>query len=381
MSEYLLTKQQLMVKELTHKIAEEQIKPIAAEIDEKEIFPRESIDVLARAGILGCPYPEELGGSGMDFLSFVLAIEEIAKVCGSTASIVCTHAGVSMYCIELFGTKEQKERYMPLMAQGHLMGFALTEANAGSDSSGMLTTAVKDGSNYIINGAKMFISSAPANDFNIVVAVTGKNAKGRPEFTAFIIDKDTPGFSVGKPVNKLGIRGSLTAELIFEDCVVSETLVLGTIGKGMKVALASLDAGRICMGTQALGIAQGAIDETIQYVNERVQFRKRISQFQNTQFTLADLQTKVDAGRMLLWRAAKLKDMGKPFGTEAAMGKLYNSDLAMETTVKCLQFFGGYGYTKEYPIERMLRDAKITQIYEGTNEIQKMVIGRAVGLN
>ena len=381
MSKYLLTKQQIMVKELARKIAEEQLKPIAAEIDEKEIFPRESIDILAKAGILGCPYPEELGGSGMDFLSFVLAIEEIAKVCGSTASIVCTHSGVSMYCIELFGTKEQKERYMPLMAQGHLMGFALTEANAGSDSSGMITTAVKDGSNYIINGAKMFISSAPSNDFNIVIAVTGKNAKGRPEFTAFIIDKDTPGFSVGKPINKLGIRGSLTAELIFEDCVVPETQILGGVGKGMKVALASLDAGRICMGTQALGIAQGAIDETIQYVSERVQFRKRISQFQNTQFTLADLQTRVDAGRMLLWRAAKLKDMGKPFGTEAAMGKLYNSDLAMETTVKCLQFFGGYGYTKEYPIERMMRDAKITQIYEGTNEIQKMVIGRAIGVN
>ncbi len=381
MSEHLLTKQQIMVKELARKISEEQIAPIAAEIDEEEIFPRESIDVLAKAGILGCPYPEELGGSGMDFLSFVLAIEEIAKVCGSTASIVCTHAGVSMYCIELFGTKEQKEHYMPLMAQGHLMGFALTEANAGSDSSGMLTTAVKDGDNYIINGAKMFISSAPANDFNIVIAVTGKNAKGRPEFTAFIIDKDTPGFSVGKPMNKLGIRGSLTAELIFEDCVVPQTQVLGTVGKGMKVALASLDAGRICMGTQALGIAQGALDETIRYVNERVQFGKRISQFQNTQFTLADLQTRVDAGRMLLWRAAKLKDMGKPFGTEAAMGKLYNSDLAMETTEKCLQFFGGYGYTKEYPIERMMRDAKITQIYEGTNEIQKMVIGRAIGVS
>lgn len=381
MSEHLLTKQQIMVKELARKISEEQIAPIAAEIDEEEIFPRESIDVLAKAGILGCPYPEELGGSGMDFLSFVLAIEEIAKVCGSTASIVCTHAGVSMYCIELFGTKEQKEHYMPLMAQGHLMGFALTEANAGSDSSGMLTTAVKDGDNYIINGAKMFISSAPANDFNIVIAVTGKNAKGRPEFTAFIIDKDTPGFSVGKPMNKLGIRGSLTAELIFEDCVVPQTQVLGTVGKGMKVALAFLDAGRICMGTQALGIAQGALDETIRYVNERVQFGKRISQFQNTQFTLADLQTRVDAGRMLLWRAAKLKDMGKPFGTEAAMGKLYNSDLAMETTEKCLQFFGGYGYTKEYPIERMMRDAKITQIYEGTNEIQKMVIGRAIGVS
>ena len=369
-----------MVQKLAAKIAEEQIKPLAAEIDEEERFPRESIDILAKAGILGCHYPEELGGSGMDFMSFVLAIEEIAKVCGSTASIVCTHSGVSMHCIELFGTKEQKEKYMPLMAQGHLMGFALTEANAGSDSSGMITTAVEEGDHYIVNGAKMFISSAPANEFNIVVAVTGKNAKGRPEFTAFIIDADTPGFSVGKPVNKMGIRGSLTAELIFEDCIVPKTQVLGQVGKGMRVALASLDAGRICMGTQALGIAQGALDETIQYVNERVQFRKRIAQFQNTQFTLADLQTRVDAGRMLLWRAAKLKDMGKPYSTEAAMGKLYNSDLAMETTMKCLQFFGGYGYTKEYPIERMMRDANITQIYEGTNEIQKMVIGRAIGL-
>ena len=380
MSEYFLTKQQLMVKKLAAKIAEEKIKPIAAEIDEQERFPRENIDILAKAGILGCHYPEALGGSGMDFMSFVLAIEEIAKVCGSTASIVCTHSGVSMHCIEMFGTKEQKEKYMPLMAQGHLMGFALTEANAGSDSSGMITTAVEEGDHYVVNGAKMFISSAPANDFNIVIAVTGKNAKGRPEFTALIIDADTPGFSVGKPVNKLGIRGSLTAELIFEDCIVPKTQVLGQVGKGMRVALASLDAGRICMGTQALGIAQGALDETIQYVNERVQFRKRIAQFQNTQFTLADLQARVNAGRMLLWSAAKLKDMGKPYGTEAAMGKLYNSDLAMETTVKCLQFFGGYGYTKEYAIERMMRDAKITQIYEGTNEIQKMVIGRAIGL-
>lgn len=260
------------------------------------------------------------------------------------------------------------------------MGFALTEANAGSDSSGMITTAVKDGDNYIINGAKMFISSAPANEFNIVVCVTGKNEKGRPVFTSFIIDADTPGFSVGNHIHKMGIRGSLTAELVFDNCVVPATQMLGKEGEGMKVALASLDAGRICMGAQACGIAQGALDETIKYVGERVQFGKRIGQFQNTQFTLADLQTRVDAGRMLLWRAAKLKDMGKPFSTEAAMGKLYNSDLAMETTEKCLQFFGGYGYTKEYPIERMMRDAKITQIYEGTNEIQKMVIGRAIGV-
>ena len=380
MSEFLLTKEQIMVRDLVHDIAEEQIRPIAAEIDENEIFPEQTINILAKAGVLGCAYPEELGGSGMDFLSFILAMEEIAKVCGSTASIVSTHAGVSMYCVELFGTKEQKEHYMPLMAQGHLMGFALTEANAGSDSSGMITTAVKDGDNYIINGAKMFISSAPANEFNIVVTVTGKDARNRPKFTAFIIDRDTPGFSVGKHIHKLGIRGSLTAEIIFEDCVVPKTQMLGKEGEGMKVALASLNAGRISMGAQALGIAQGAINETIKYVNERVQFGKKIGQFQNTQFTLADLQTRVDAGRLLLWRAAKLKDEGKDFGTEAAMAKLYNSDLAMETTTKCLQFFGGYGYTKEYPIERMLRDAKITQIYEGTNEIQKMVIGRAMGV-
>ncbi len=380
MGEFLLTKKQIMVRDLVRDIAQKQIKPIAAEIDENEIFPEETIKILAKAGVLGCAYPEEFGGAGLDFLSFILAMEEIAKVCGSTASIVSTHAGVSMYCVELFGTKEQKEHYMPLMAQGHLMGFALTEANAGSDSSGMLTTAVKDGDYYIINGAKMFISSAPANEFNIVVAVTGKDARSRPEFTTFIVDRDTPGFSVGKHIHKLGIRGSLTAEIIFEDCAVHKSQILGMEGGGMKVALASLNAGRISMGAQALGIAQGAIDETVKYVSERVQFRKKIAQFQNTQFTLADLQTRVDAGRMLLWRAATLKDEGKEFGTEAAMAKLYNSDLAMEATVKCLQFFGGYGYTKEYPIERMMRDAKITQIYEGTNEIQKMVIGKAMGL-
>lgn len=380
MGEFLLTKKQIMVRDLVRDIAQKQIKPIAAEIDENEIFPEETIKILAKVGVLGCAYPEEFGGAGLDFLSFILAMEEIAKVCGSTASIVSTHAGVSMYCVELFGTKEQKEHYMPLMAQGHLMGFALTEANAGSDSSGMLTTAVKDGDYYIINGAKMFISSAPANEFNIVVAVTGKDARSRPEFTTFIVDRDTPGFSVGKHIHKLGIRGSLTAEIIFEDCAVHKSQILGMEGGGMKVALASLNAGRISMGAQALGIAQGAIDETVKYVSERVQFRKKIAQFQNTQFTLADLQTRVDAGRMLLWRAATLKDEGKEFGTEAAMAKLYNSDLAMEATVKCLQFFGGYGYTKEYPIERMMRDAKITQIYEGTNEIQKMVIGKAMGL-
>lgn len=259
------------------------------------------------------------------------------------------------------------------------MGFALTEPNAGSDASGMTTKAEKVDGGWVLNGAKMFISSAPANDFHIVIAVSGANERGK-EFTAFIVDKDTPGFSVGKHIHKMGIRGAQTAEIVFEDCKVADSQVLGQVGKGMKVALASLDAGRICMGTQALGIAQGALDVTYQYVTERMQFGKRLSQFQDVQFGLANLQTKVDAGRLLLWRAAVLKDAGEPFGTEAAMGKLYNSDLAMEVTTECVQYHGGYGYSREYPVERMMHDAKITQIYEGANAIQKMVIARALGV-
>jgi len=376
---FRLTEDQTMMRQLAWELAENEFKPLAAEIDEEERFPSENISTLAEAGILGCWLPEEYGGAGTDFLSFILANEEVAKVCGSTSSIISTHC-VSMTCIHQFGTQAQKDKYLPLMAQGHLMGFALTEPNAGSDASGMTTKAEKVDGGWVLNGAKMFISSAPANDFHIVIAVTGVNEKGGKEFTAFIVDKDTPGFSVGKHIHKMGIRGSLTAEIVFEDCNLSDDQVLGQVGKGMKVALASLDTGRICMGTQALGIAQGALNETCRYVTERVQFGKRLSQFQDVQFGLADLQTRVDAGRLLLWRAAMLKDQGEPFGTEAAMGKLYNSDLAMEVTTQCVQYHGGYGYSREYPLERMMRDAKITQIYEGANAIQKMVIARALGL-
>ena len=260
------------------------------------------------------------------------------------------------------------------------MGFARTEANAGSDSNGMATKAVKVDGGYVLNGAKMFISSAPANDFNIIVAVTGMNEKGKKEFTAFIVDKDAKGFSVGREIHKMGIHGSLTAEIILDNCFVPDSQVLGEVGKGMKVALTSLDTGRICMGTQAVGIAQGALDVTYEYVKEREQFGKRLSQFQDVQFGLAYLQTKVDAARLLIWRAAGLKDEGKAFSTEAAMAKLYASDTAMETTTECVQYHGGYGYTREYPVERMMRDAKITQIYEGANAIQKMVIARSLGL-
>ena len=378
MNYFQLTEDQKMIKDLARDLAQKKFKAIAAEIDEEERFPAENIKDLAEAGILGCWLPEEYGGAGLDFLSFILANEEVAKVCGATSSIISTHC-VSMTCLNLFGTKEQKEKYLPLMAEGHLMGFALTEPNAGSDASGMTTKAEKVDGGWVLNGAKMFISSAPANDFHIVIAVSGANERGK-EFTAFIVDKNTPGFSVGKHIHKMGIRGAQTAEIVFEDCKVADSQVLGQVGKGMKVALASLDTGRICMGTQALGIAQGALDVTYQYVTERVQFGKRLSQFQDVQFGLANLQTKVDAGRLLLWRAAVLKDAGEPFGTEAAMGKLYNSDLAMEVTTECVQYHGGYGYSREYPVERMMRDAKITQIYEGANAIQKMVIARALGV-
>ena len=378
MNYFQLTEDQKMIKDLARDLAQKKFKAIAAEIDEEERFPAENIKDLAEAGILGCWLPEEYGGAGLDFLSFILANEEVAKVCGATSSIISTHC-VSMTCLNLFGTKEQKEKYLPLMAEGHLMGFGLTEPNAGSDASGMTTKAEKVDGGWVLNGAKMFISSAPANDFHIVIAVSGANERGK-EFTAFIVDKNTPGFSVGKHIHKMGIRGAQTAEIVFEDCKVADSQVLGQVGKGMKVALASLDTGRICMGTQALGIAQGALDVTYQYVTERMQFGKRLSQFQDVQFGLANLQTKVDAGRLLLWRAAVLKDAGEPFGTEAAMGKLYNSDLAMKVTTECVQYHGGYGYSREYPVERMMRDAKITQIYEGANAIQKMVIARALGV-
>lgn len=379
MNSYQLTPELRAFRERVAELARTQLFPVASRIDEEESFPAENIRALADAGVLGCCFDRKYGGSGMDFLSFVLAEEEVAKVCAATGSIIATHC-VAITCLDAYGTEAQKAKYMPMMLQGHLMGFALTEADAGSDSSYSSTYAVRAGDNYVINGSKMFISSAPANDFHIVIAVTGKDERGRKQFTAFIVDKDTPGFSVGKHFRKLGIRGSLTAELVFEDCVVPASQILGEVGKGMHVALASLDSGRICMGTQALGIAQGALDVTKEYVTTHTYDGLRISQKQGVQFAFADLQTRVDAGRLLLWHAATLRDKGEPFSMEAAMGKLYNSDLALETTGKCMQFFYEDGLTNAYPIERMYRDAKITQIYEGTNEIQKMVIGRSLGI-
>ncbi len=381
MNFFRLTDEQKDIQALARDIAQKSIRPIAGEIDENERFPSEIIKLLAESGITGIPYAAQYGGSDGDFLSYILCIEEVAKVCASTAAALCSHFGVALNCINMFGTEEQKEKYMPYITDGRIMGFALTEAEAGSDAQNVTTKAVLDDQgNYHITGTKMFISSAPVMDACILIATTGTDEKGRKEFTAFLIDKDMPGYSVGKHIHKMGIRAAGTAELILDDVVVPKSAVLGEVNKGMAIALASLDTGRICMGAQATGIAQGAMDETYKYTSERVQFGKRISQFQNTQFKLADLQTRIDAGRLLCWRAAMLKDAGDPFSKEAAMAKLYCSDLAMETTVECVQLHGGYGYTKEYPVERMMRDAKITQIYEGTNEIQKMVIARSLGV-
>lgn len=376
---FQLNEGQLRVQETARAIAQTVIRENAARIDAQESFPHENIRALAESGILGCPYEPVYGGSGEGFLAYVLAIEEVAKICGATASIIATH-GVSMYCLHRYGTEEQKAHYMPRMIGGELMGFALTEADAGSDANNMTTFARREGDHFVLNGAKMFISSAPANRFHIVIAVTGTDERGKKQYTAFVVDRETEGVSVGKPIRKLGIRGSLTAELILEDCVVPASQILGKEGEGMRIALSSLDAGRICMGTQALGIAQGALEQTVAFVQDELAQGRTLDSLQNAQFTLAELQTRVDAGRLLLWRAADRKDQGLSFSKEAAMGKLYNSDLAMETTAKCMDFLGDEGYCCRYPVERMMRDAKITQIYEGANEIQKMVIGRAIGI-
>ena len=377
---FILTKEQLMVRKMAREFAEKELKPLAAIIDEEERYPSETIPKLAKMGMFGAPYPKELGGQGGNYFNYVLALEEISKVCAATASIISTHASVSIYCLQLFGTEEQRKYYMPiLMNDGKMMGFALTEPNAGTDAGGVRTKAIREGDHYILNGTKMFISGAGHNDYYIILAMTDKS-KGTKGITAFIVDKNNPGLKCGKAEKTLGIRSVSSGEVILQNCIVPETDRLGVEGKGFKIALASLDSGRIGMGTQALGIAQACIDEAVKYVKERKQFGRRISQFQNTQFVLADLQTRVDAGRLLVWRAATLKDEGKKFSQEAAMAKLYNSEMANECARKCLQMLGGYGYTREYPIERMLRDAKITEIYEGTSEAQKMVISRNMGV-
>ncbi|MCT4583647.1 MAG: acyl-CoA dehydrogenase [Peptostreptococcaceae bacterium] len=369
-----LSKEHIMVQQMYREFAENEVKPLAAEVDEKEMFPVETVKKLAKYGFFGIPFPKELGGQGGDNLAYAMAVEELSKVCATTGVIVSAHTSLCATPIYEFGTNEQREKYLVPLAKGEKLGaFGLTEPNAGTDAAGQQTTAELDGDHYILNGSKIFITNAGYAQIYIVMAMTDKS-KGTKGISAFIVESDMEGFSIGKKEAKMGIKGSATCELIFENVRVPKENLLGKLGQGFKIAMKTLDGGRIGIASQALGIAQGAIDETVNYVKERKQFGRSLAKFQNTQFKLADMQTATEAARLLVYKAARCKDDKGPYSKEAAMAKLFAAETAMDVTTKAVQLYGGYGYTREYPIERMMRDAKITEIYEGTSEVQRMVI-------
>lgn len=379
--DFTLTKEQELVQQLAREFAEKEVKPIAEELDEEERFPSETIPKMFKAGFFGCPHAKAVGGEGGDYVAYSICMEEIAKVCATTAVILSVHSSLGINLMAKYGTPEQKAKYMDMLLHEKLACFCLTEAGAGSDSSAQKTRADKVDGGWVINGTKMFITYAGHAGLYYIVAVTDRS-KGTKGITCFIVEESNPGLRIGKEERKCGIRGSATCEVILENCFVSDDAVLGKVGEGLKVALGGLDQGRIGIASQALGIAQGALDEAMKYVKERKQFGKRLSQFQKTQFSIADMQTRVDAARLLVRRAANYKDIGHPqAGMAASMAKLFASDTANIVARECVQLMGGYGYTREYPVERMFRDAKITEIYEGTSEVQRIVISRALKIN
>ena len=372
--EFKLTREQQMIRDVMREFAKNEVEPIAAEIDETGRFPRETVEKMARYNMLGIPFPVEYGGAGGNEIDYAIAVEELSKVCGTTGVICSAHTSLACWPIFRYGTEEQKQKYLVPLAKGEKLGaFGLTEPDAGTDAAGQQTTAVLDGDNYILNGSKIFITNGGQADVYIIFAMTDKS-KGTRGISAFIVEGDTPGFSIGKLEDKMGIRGSSTTELIFTDCTVPKENLLGVEGKGFGIAMSTLDGGRIGIAAQALGIAQGALDETVQYVKEREQFGRPIAKFQGLQWMLADMATAIEAARFLVYRAAYNKANGLPYNKEAAMAKLFAANTAMDVTTKCVQLHGGYGYTKDYPVERMMRDAKITEIYEGTSQVQQMVI-------
>lgn len=379
--DFTLSKEHKLLQEMYRKFAETEVKPLAEEVDEEEKVPYETVKKLAKYGMLGIPFPKQYGGQGGDVLSYAMCVEEMAKVCGTTSVIISAHTSLCANPIYEFGTEEQKMKYLVPLAKGEKIGaFGLTEPGAGTDASGQQTKAVLEGDHYVLNGSKIFITNAGFADIFIIIAMTDKS-KGTRGISAFIVEKDFPGFSVGKHEKKMGIKGSSTCELIMENCIVPKENLLGQEGKGFGIAMKTLDGGRIGIAAQALGIGEGAIDETIKYVKERKQFNKRLSQFQNTQFELAEMKTKMDAAQLLVYRAACAKEAKEPYGHLAAMAKMFAATAASDVTRRCLQLHGGYGYTREYPIERMMRDAKITEIYEGTTEVQKMVVASYLKVN
>lgn len=372
--DFSLTRQEELFLQMIREFAEKEVKPLAAEIDEQERFPMETVEKMRKIGLMGIPVPKEYGGQGGTNQMYTMAVEELSRVCATTGVVVSAHTSLCMAPIMENGTEEQKQKYLPKLASGEWIGaFGLTEPNAGTDAAMQQTTAEDKGDKWILNGSKIFITNAGYADVYIIIAMTDKSL-GNKGISAFIVEKGMKGFSIGKKEKKLGIRGSATCELIFENCEVPKENLLGKMGKGFNIAMKTLDGGRIGIASQALGIAQGAMDETVKYTKERKQFGKSIAQFQNTQFQLANLETKINAARFLVRSAAYKKDKGLPYSKDAAMAKLYAAETAMEVTTKAIQFHGGYGYTREYPIERMFRDAKITEIYEGTSEVQRMVI-------
>ena len=381
--DFTLSKQHEMARQLFKDFSENEVKPLAQEIDEQHRFPRETVDKMAKYGFMGIPVPKEYGGQGCDILTYAMCVEELSKVCGTTGVIVSAHTSLCIDPILTFGTEEQKQKYVVPLAKGEKLGaFGLTEPGAGTDAQGQQTKAVLDGDEWVLNGSKCFITNGKEADVYVIFAVTGKvekRGKMLKEISAFIVEKGTPGFTFGTKENKMGICGSSTYELIFTDCRIPKENLLGQQGKGFAIAMHTLDGGRIGIAAQALGIAAGALETTINYVKERKQFGKAIGQFQNTQFQLADMATKVEAARLLVYKAALKKDEYRSnpkvsYSVEAAQAKLYAAEVAMEVTTKAVQLHGGYGYIKEYDVERMMRDAKITEIYEGTSEVQRMVI-------
>lgn len=373
---FKLSEEHEMIRKMVRDFAKNEVAPTAAERDEEERFDREIFNKMAELGLTGIPWPEEYGGIGSDYLAYCITVEELSRVCASTGVTLSAHTSLAGWPIFKFGSEEQKQKYLKPMAQGtSIGGYGLTEPGSGSDAGGMRTTAKLVGDEYILNGSKIFITNGGVADYYVVFALTDPEQKTRG-CSAFIIEKDFPGFSVGKKEKKLGIRSSPTTELIFEDCRVPKENLLGKEGEGFKIAMMTLDGGRNGIAAQAVGIAQGALDAAIDYAKERNQFGKPIAAQQGIGFKLADMATSVEAARLLTYQAAWLESEGLPYGKESAMSKLFAGDTAMKVTTDAVQIFGGYGYTKDYPVERFMRDAKITQIYEGTQEVQRLVISR-----
>ena len=384
--DFTLDKKHEMARSLFREFAENEVKPLAQEVDETEEFPVENVKKMQKLGFMGIPVPKEYGGQGCDPLTYVMCVEELSKVCATTGVIVSAHTSLCIDPIMTYGTEDQKQKYVKPLATGEKLGaFALTEPGAGTDAQGAQTKAVLDGDEWVLNGSKCFITNGNVADTFVIIAVTGKTTdkRGRSmkEISAFIVEKTDKGFSQGKHEKKMGIRGSSTCDLIFEDCVIPKDRMLGKKGEGFKIAMKTLDGGRIGIASQALGLGEGAVEEAIKYTKERVQFGRRISQFQNTQFQLADMHTRMQAAQYVVYAAAMKKQNHEPYSMDAAMAKLFAAEAASDVTRRAVQLFGGYGYTREYPMERMMRDAKITEIYEGTSEVQRMVISANLGVN